>query len=220
MKKNKMMRLASLLLVMCLLTTSVISGTFAKYTTTVSSDDSARVARWGFNTDDAEIEFEDLFKSSYDHVAVGSDTQAIIAPGTKGDVSFTFENSLDDEEAPEVKYSFKVDAKTESSCAEAIQKSNITWSLKEGDTYKVTKGTWTDLMDAIEALDGDEEYEPGEMPEMIDETYTVEWEWPFESHDDGNDNGNYNDSAVGNLAAEGDLVVTLAITITAEQVNN
>jgi hypothetical protein len=47
MRKNKMMRLASCLLVLTLLTTSVISGTFAKYTTTGSINDTARVAKWG-----------------------------------------------------------------------------------------------------------------------------------------------------------------------------
>ena len=47
MKKNKMMRLASFLLVATLLTTSMISGTFAKYVTEGSASDSARVAKWG-----------------------------------------------------------------------------------------------------------------------------------------------------------------------------
>jgi len=47
MKKNKMLRMASALLVLTLLTTSVIGGTFAKYTTTAKANDTARVAKWG-----------------------------------------------------------------------------------------------------------------------------------------------------------------------------
>lgn len=47
MKKNKTMRAASALLVAALLSTSIISGTFAKYTTGASAQDSARVAKWG-----------------------------------------------------------------------------------------------------------------------------------------------------------------------------
>lgn len=47
MKKNKMMRIASLLLVAVLLSTSIISGTFAKYVTSDSVADSARVAKFG-----------------------------------------------------------------------------------------------------------------------------------------------------------------------------
>ncbi|MFR0985955.1 MAG: hypothetical protein ACLSFZ_04975 [Frisingicoccus sp.] len=45
MKKNRMMRLASSLLVLTLLTTCVISGTFAKYTTQAGGSDTARVAK-------------------------------------------------------------------------------------------------------------------------------------------------------------------------------
>ena len=62
MKKNVMMRVASIMLVLVLMTSSVISGTFAKYVTDVTTDDSARVARWG-------VEFvtnSDLFATQYD----------------------------------------------------------------------------------------------------------------------------------------------------------
>ena len=47
MKKNRMMRLASVLLVLTLLSTSVISGTFAKYVTSDQASDTARVAKFG-----------------------------------------------------------------------------------------------------------------------------------------------------------------------------
>lgn len=47
MKKTKFLRLASVMLMLCLITTCAISGTFAKYVTTASSGDAARVAKWG-----------------------------------------------------------------------------------------------------------------------------------------------------------------------------
>ena len=47
MKKNKMMRLASVLLVAVMLTMSIISGTYAKYVTRGEVVDSARVAEFG-----------------------------------------------------------------------------------------------------------------------------------------------------------------------------
>ena len=47
MKKNVMMRLACFLLVAVLISTSAISGTYAKYVTSGQSTDSARVAKWG-----------------------------------------------------------------------------------------------------------------------------------------------------------------------------
>lgn len=47
MKKSKWMRLAAILLVLCLMTTSFICGTFAKYVSKDSAVDTARVAKWG-----------------------------------------------------------------------------------------------------------------------------------------------------------------------------
>lgn len=47
MKKNKVMRIASVLLIVTLLSTCAISGTFAKYVTTGEADGEARVAKWG-----------------------------------------------------------------------------------------------------------------------------------------------------------------------------
>ena len=208
MKKNVMMRIASVLLVCVLLSTSVISGTFAKYVTEVTASDSARVAKWGFDT--ASITISDLFKDSYTNVANGTADQAIIAPGTEGQVSFMFENAMAN--GPEVAYTFKVDTDG-SSCADDIQKNaNITWKLDNGEW-----GTWEALIAAIEALDGDKDYGVGELPEMVNVEHTVYWQWTFNNTDDGNDNDNYNDTDLGNTAVDTELAVTLIVTITATQ---
>ena len=61
MKKNKMMRLASGLLVAVLLTTCAISGTFAKYTSKVEGTDAARVAEF---TVDSTVDEIDIFAVS------------------------------------------------------------------------------------------------------------------------------------------------------------
>lgn len=96
MKKNKMMRLAAILLVGVLFTTSVIGGTFAKYTTADTATDNARVAKWGItvnvfgNTDDKSTEV--IFGEKYNNVVEAGGTQVIsnttgedvIAPGTNG----------------------------------------------------------------------------------------------------------------------------------------
>ena len=96
MRKNKMMRLASMLLVLCLLTTSVISGTFAKYITTDQQLDTARVAKWGVV---ASIE-GNLFGATYDQaekiiswnetansVSSAQEAAMIVAPGTKNEAA-------------------------------------------------------------------------------------------------------------------------------------
>lgn len=109
MKKNRMMRLASLLLVLCLLTTSVISGTFAKYVSEATGTDSAIVAKWSFKVATTDIapaateEFVvDLFSTAYELsegvVGTEADTDVkadgkIIAPGTGGSFKLNLENA-------------------------------------------------------------------------------------------------------------------------------
>lgn len=87
MKKNRMLRLASVLLVSVLLTTSVISGTFAKYVTTADASDSARVAKWGITMD---VNGTGTFSDTYDSGHVDSaDNKDVVAPGTSGSATYS-----------------------------------------------------------------------------------------------------------------------------------
>ena len=96
MKKNKMMRLASAMMVMTLMTTSVISGTFAKYVTSDSASDTARVAKWGITVQAGGNLFGKYYlETTDDSIAASSDNVAsfnednVVAPGTKNDDGFT-----------------------------------------------------------------------------------------------------------------------------------
>lgn len=106
MKKNKMLRIASILLVVTLLSTCVISGTFAKYVTKAEGIDAARVAKWGiivgvegdsafkteYETDDSSYpgEYSVVANEEYDLIEAAKDSEhegaeRVVAPGTKGD---------------------------------------------------------------------------------------------------------------------------------------
>lgn len=109
MKKNKWTRLAAVLLVLCLVTTCTVSGTFAKYVTTDSGMDEARVAKWGVTLEvDGEL-FNDGYKKATDNnpsndtanLTVLSSTNTrnhagtngkdrVVAPGTRNDQGMTF----------------------------------------------------------------------------------------------------------------------------------
>jgi hypothetical protein len=94
MKKNVMMRLACFLLVAVLISTSAISGTYAKYVTEGSSKDTARVAAFGVQV---LAEFDQLFKEKYETTTAwtGDDSVSVksifggdlVAPGTNGDLA-------------------------------------------------------------------------------------------------------------------------------------
>lgn len=96
MKKNKMMRIASVLLVAALISTCAISGTFAKYVTSGEATDTARVAAFGvvvtgsssmFST---EYEADDEAFTESTLSVKSSTSKALVAPGTEGEMaSFT-----------------------------------------------------------------------------------------------------------------------------------
>jgi hypothetical protein len=98
MKKNKMMRIASVLLVAVLISTCAIAGTYAKYVTKAEATDTARVAKWGvlitvngteafadkYQTHDKEFGYE----GEYSVVAFaeeGKEADKVVAPGTSSD---------------------------------------------------------------------------------------------------------------------------------------
>ena len=99
MKKNVMMRVASILLVLVLMSTSAISGTFAKYVTKAEAGESARVAKWGVEVGVKGLDKvnDGLFATTYAKDSTTSfantveATQKVVAPGTKNEdgVSFT-----------------------------------------------------------------------------------------------------------------------------------
>lgn len=208
MKKNVMMRVASIMLVLVLMSSSVISGTFAKYVTADSATDKARVAKWGV---EFVPETDGMFLTQYNYdVAQTNVTGAysvksnekVVAPGTKG-AGYSFTTKHKDDTAPEVSYkvSFKLDDTSE----------NIFLDTYLPIAYKVTVGTtdigtashnFNDLKDnlakAMYMYDVDEKQyyisndagaswakfggPGGAAPKMV-----LSWEWPFEQGFDKED---------------------------------
>ncbi|MBQ2827239.1 MAG: hypothetical protein IJF13_08440 [Clostridia bacterium] len=227
MRKNKVMRVASALLVAVLLSTCAISGTFAKYVTTASGTDTARVAKWGV---DIRIVSGSGFSNEYEThdgdydgaLSVKSvDNAKVVAPGTSsedvdGDVEFTISGS------PEVavKVDIAFDAKSEIKLAAGdyldyttANDKNDTFTLNEeyypvkftltkDGTPVVTKGT---LSDVETALNGDAKSYPPNT--TLDAVYALTWEWAF----DGNDKA---DTYLGNEATLQSLAYDLSITVT------
>ena len=87
MKKNIMMRLSAVLLVAVLLTTCVISGTWAKYTTTGAADETARVAAFGVDIvvsakDDKEYQATALSVEEKANTITSVSNTKVLAPGS------------------------------------------------------------------------------------------------------------------------------------------
>lgn len=208
MKKNRMMRLASMLLVAVMMTTCTISGTFAKYVTSVEATDTARVARWGINST-ANVAF-DLFDPSYGTTVNSQYGDNVIAPGTTKTEMVQL-SYVGQEVAPEVDYMIDLDV-VESSIGDNINANpNIKWSFN-GSAW----GTWDTMIANIEAYHQD--VEANNLPTIASSGIEIKWMWAFDESDPEAE-GNYDtwDTAMGNASPL--ETVKLSIKLTATQVD-
>jgi len=232
-----MMRLASVLLILTLLSTSVISGTFAKYTSTANATDKARVAYWGWGSD-STIEF-DLFDGEYQSVD-SENGDNVVAPGTSKSATFTFAYKPTTNgqalnagaiNAPEVDYDFTVafDIADGADYDALDDNPNFYWTLN-GTPYQTLAALKTAVMTLSGEADGTTRYTAGNLPPAFattadsDVENTIGWEWVFQTADDASTTDvnemavqDVRDTEMGNAANLDD--VTFTITITATQVD-
>ena len=199
MKKNVMMRVASALLVAVLMTTCAISGTFAKYTTTVSSSDSARVAKWEFTIDGAALEDNFTFDlaetwTDYNGSAEVDVASKLLAPGTKGSFDIALKNLSE------------VNAKYTLTLTESI--ANLPAAVDEADfpvEYSLDETVWSKDITTLTL---------NEVAIAMNESkpITVYWRWAFLETDEAN----AIDTALG---VAGNVEVTVTAKITVNQVD-
>ena len=212
MTNNKTTKTTALMLAGVLATSCFVGGTLARYVTTTSSEDSARVAVWGINADDVEM---NLFASEYDvngnKVAKSWDGDKIIAPGTSMSSQFSIVN-LDDTLAPEVMYEIIVDVDDTEIDQRILDNPSIQWKLDNG-----TWGTWEATKADILALSGDASgrkvYQALEIADEFanGKTHTIAWQWML-------DDNHAQDTQMGNEATAGDITAKISVKVTARQV--
>ena len=217
MKKNTMMRVASALLVAVLLSTCAISGTFAKYTSTASGSDTARVAKWSIEVNDTTNDIAvgnpsitfDLFNTVNDTAnpdandadVVDDANVAIIAPGTTG--SYTLDIWNTSEVTAKYAIEFEVVSNT----------NNIPIQ------YSLDGSTWKNTIAEIKIVDSDATTLPAQNGAKSE---TVYWRWAFDEETSGKhpDQTNAKDTALGITADDATAPsITIKATITATQVD-
>lgn len=222
MKKNKMMRAASALMVATLLTTSVISGTFAKYTTTTNGSDSARIAKWGIGVP-TSLDFNLFATNAFDEGKVlSSDDTKVLAPGTSHEQTINLFSITGS--APEVKYSYTVNLAVSPESSTTIAKldslNGFKWTMTApGQTTKTEYATFSALQTAVNGL-SQNVINPGDLPTgytTSNNTMTIGWKWDFD--DSGAGTNDTADTEAGNAAAAGLDTFELTLTITATQID-
>lgn len=235
MKKNKMMRLASGLLVAVLLTTCAISGTFAKYVTEKSAADSARVAKWGITvTASADgafaTEYDATVKDLKDSanatiiktVKSSSDDEKLVAPGTSGTLA-AFTITGQPEVAVNVTYSITALELTNWKIGEE-EYCPIIFNVGSEKYYigKTNINNVEELINAVKsAVDGySESYQANTNLSAISSAApAISWEWEFDgTKTDATLKGyqtDLKDTALGNwINATPAAAPTIDITIT------
>lgn len=197
MKKNIMMRIASVLLVAVLLSTCAISGTFAKYVSSSDATDVARVAKWSFDIGETDITKSntftfDLFTTTYKEDNVDKDgldnNAVVIAPGTTGYATVTLENKSEVNATYEVNF-------------EATENGvPLQWS-KDG----------TNWVNSISDLD----ITATNIGMTGQATITIHWKWAYESDDIvSGDQSNAGDTNLGTAATLAEVTFTATVTVT------
>lgn len=221
MKKNKMMRAASILMVATLLTTSVISGTFAKYVTSGNASDSARVAKWGVTvTGDGEEIFAEKYTKNDNSFTLNADTvvstEDVVAPGTSGSMAaFTITGT------PEVavRVAFTGTLELGDKWVDSTGVYYCPIEITVGDTnFKGTDYTTADLFENAvnnKIASYSNNYAAGTDLSTIDgDAPAISWKWAFTGNDDVKDTYLGDQAAAGNAAT-----ISLNVTVTVTQID-
>ena len=190
MKRNKLFILGICTVMVALVSLSLVSGTWAKYTSTVSGEDSARVAKWAWNYKGANLVSDtvafDLFETINDTGNTADETDVadtLIAPGTAGSFTFSFQNLSEVTAEYTVNYTV----------------TNVNNIPVE---FSVDGTTWTsDLTDISDTL------AIGSAAKEV----TVQWRWEFENA--------YGDAYDTNLGVYGNAEIKVRAEITFVQVD-
>ena len=232
-KKNWTLRAAVLMLALVLITSCFVGGTFAKYVTSGSGTDSARVAKFGVTVTANGTMFAKEYDTD-DQTVVGTiaksviSTDKVVAPGTESNGDFVAATVAGTPEVA-VRVSYKLDTAT-------LQLENwkdadgkfycpLVFKVKTPDGNTVISGMEFQTAEAMKAAlvnavaSYTKDYAPGtDLSGMAADTLAISWEWPFETGaDTDKPANNIRDTFLGNEAAAGraaTVSLTLATTVT------
>lgn len=194
MRKNKTMKMISITLLLVMIALVLVSGTYAKYTSTATGSDSARVAKWAFKVGDTDITSNtftfDLFKTIKDEDGTSDEDDVtgtkVIAPGTSGSFAIVLKN----ESEVSAKYGIKYTVTNDNEIPVQFSTDGITWS------NSLTNVEASDTLTKLAAKTGTE-------------TITVQWKWAY----DGTDAKDLE------LGKDGTATISVSAEVTATQVN-
>ena len=206
-KENKLTKVAIFALLIAIVAIVLVSGTYAKYTTTLTGTDSVQIAKWAWNISGADIDADttdftlDLFSTINDTTATYGTTNEAhvidgkIAPGTQGAFNIQITNKS------EVDAEYRVTFAEENPLG-----AHIEYSTDDGNTWG-----------SVAVLDVEDPTAIGQNETV---TVPIRWRWAFTA--DGNAaaqaDRNIADTLVG-FGDPADQYVTVTASLQLDQVN-
>lgn len=185
------MRVAGLLLALVLVTSCFVGGTFAKYVTSGTGVDHAKVAKWGVTVEGSSDMFAPTYAKddnsltvSANSVAVSNGRDNLVAPGTKKDNCLTASVTGTPEVAVDVKYvaSMNLTGKWQSDdtgtfyCPLIIKVNN---TAIKGTDYTTKEDFIAAVVNAVSSHNA--QYAPNtNLANETNDKLSISWEWPFE----------------------------------------
>ncbi|MGI6685020.1 MAG: hypothetical protein ACOX47_06020 [Bacillota bacterium] len=230
--KKRVLSIAAILLLLCMISTAMFSETFARYISEYAGYDTAIVAKWNLEVTDggdtgyaispATVAEINLFSHVYnENIIQLMGKKYIIAPGVQGDFVIDITNNSD--VAAEVSFDITesdtdggADIPIEFYIHEEADGFNNDWSVI-GDKILNLSGLQTKL----NSFENNKKIilEPKEAGTTDKFNTTVYWRWAYEQDPANPTAGDSTDTILGNNSAKGDRTkYTLNIKVTATQV--
>lgn len=225
MKKNKILRLASVMLMLCLITTCAISGTFAKYTTNGTATDTARVAKWGVEVTGKFVADGSAFAKTYDSQTSGftgmtvSASEKVMAPGTSGTLA-DVEITGTPEVAVKITYTAALTLTNWSDgandyCPLVITVNGVDYKMgTTADEANHVYATLATFKAAVEQAIADTTATNVAVGSALEGGLSVSWAWAYEGG-----TGAYQTDEKDTKLTEQDPEISLAVTVTVDQLN-
>ena len=224
MKKSVLFRIALVMLVLTMVTSCFVGGTFAKYVTSKTGADSARVAKFGVGVTVTGETFAEVYENKENGNTAATtastkitvdaeDNKEVVAPGTKGNM-FAIALTGTPEVDVEVKYEAIVDLGDNWKDADDKYYCPLVITVGTSSVY----GLGFDSADAFEAAvenliaDHTAEYDANTDLSVTTNVAvpSVSWEWPFSTSPEND----VKDTYLGDQAAAGNAA-TVALTVKA-----
>ena len=223
MKKFNATKMMALLMALCLITSTFVGSTLAKYTTQAEGADTARVAKFGVEL----TAISDIFAPSYDDGAISvksDDDKDVVAPGTTANATvFTIagapevdvqvditldadtSNPLSMVTLPAGTYTDWTTADTADTYTTTADWNPVVWTLtKAGEAAPLATGNLEDIETYLTGtLSGKYEVEAAADAAnnfaAVVGTYTLTWDWAFDDATDAQKD--QKDTTLGQIAA-------------------